>query len=196
LGSNVVATATAACPRSTTPGVAVTRDCPAGPVTQGDLVFITGIVTNTGNATLGNVTIIDDQAGDVLDNLVLAPGEAVPYFGMYIPTNCGPTLPAAVTVIGSDICTGVVVSNRFVITCGVLCPQAQAVILFDVKVDGGKFIFSFFTELNQSYQVLYSDSLNPGNWQPLGSPVPGIGGIVTVNDALTSGQRFYRVQIQ
>jgi uncharacterized repeat protein (TIGR01451 family) len=195
-GSNVVGTASAACPRITTPAISVTRDCPPAPVMQGELVFITGIVSNSGNATLGNVTIIDDQAGNVLDNLVLAPGEAVPYFGMYIPTNCGPALPAAVTATGNDICTEVVVSNRFVTGCEVLCPEAAPLVLFNAKVEAGKFVFSFMTELNHSYLIQYTDTLNPVNWLPLGSPVSGTGGGMTVNDTLTVGQRFYRVQLQ
>ncbi len=194
-GSNVVGTATAACPRITTPQIAVTRDCPPGPVTQGDLVFLTGFVSNTGNATLGDVKVVDDQAGTILDNLVLAPGEVVPYFGMYIPTNCGPSLPAGVTAVASDICTGVVVSNRFVTSCGVLCPDVESVTLFDVKVQGGNFAFSFMTQPNHNYIVRYTDSLNPVNWQTL-TTVPGNGSVATISDPLTSGRRFYRVEIQ
>ena len=195
-GSNVVGTASAACPRSTTPAIIVTRDCPPAPVMQGDLVFVTGIVSNSGNATLGNVTITDDQAGDVLDNLVLAPGESVPYFGMYIPTNCGPTLAAAVTAIANDICTEVLVSNRFVTSCQVLCPDVQPLVLFNTKVNSGNFVFSFITETNHSYVIEYTDSLEPVNWLPLGSPVPGTGGGITVTDPLNVGQRFYRVKLE
>ena len=194
-GSNVVGTATAACPRITTPGLSVTRNCPPGPVTQGDLVFFTGIVSNTGNATLGNVTVIDDQAGDVLDNLVLAPGEAVPYMGMFVTTNCGPNIASGVTAIGNDICTGVVVSNRFVTSCPVLCPGVASVTLFGMKVVGTNFVFSFITEQNHNYTVQYTDSLGPVNWQTL-LVVPGDGNTATISDPLTIGSRFYRVLIQ
>jgi len=194
-GSNVTATATVACPRISTPRISVTRDCPPGPVNQGDLVFFTGTVSNPGNATLGNVTVIDDQAGDVLDNLVLAPGETVPYMGMYIPTSCGPALASGVTATGSDICTGVVVSNRFVTSCGILCPQAGPVTLFGAKVVGANFVFSFETQPNQNYAVQFTDSLSPVNWLPL-TPVPGDGNVATIIDPITNATRFYRVQVQ
>src|SRR5262249_50476443 len=59
-GSNVTATASVACPRITTPAIRVTRNCPPGPVTVGDLVFFDGVVTNAGNATLANVSVVDD----------------------------------------------------------------------------------------------------------------------------------------
>jgi hypothetical protein len=164
-------------------------------VTQGDLVFFTGVVSNTGNATLGNVTVIDDQAGDVLDNLVLAPGEAVPYLGMFVTTNCGPNIASGVTAIGNDICTGVVVSNRFVTSCPIVCPTVASVTLFGMKVVGTNFVFSFVTEQNHNYTVQYTDSLTPVNWQTL-MVVPGDGNTATISDPLTIGARFYRVLIQ
>ncbi len=98
-----------------------------------------------------------------MDNLVLAPGESVPYFGMYIPTNCGPTLAAAVTAVANDICAGVLVSNRFVTACAVLCPDVEPLLLFNARVNGGNFVFSFITEANHSYVVEYTDTLEPVN---------------------------------
>jgi len=191
-GSNVTATATVACPRVSTPAIRVSRDCPPSPVTAGDLVFFTGVVSNAGNATLGNVIVIDDQAGDVLDNVVLAPGEAVSYMGMYVPTNCGPSLPSGVTATGSDICTGIVVSNRFVTTCSVGCPQIEPVTIVGVRVDGTNFVFSFATEPDQTYRVQFTDSLSPINWHDL-TTLPGDGTLATVTDSIANGQRFYRV---
>jgi len=194
LGSNVIATASAVCARITTPRIAVTRGCPPSPVTVGDLVFFSGVVSNSGNATLNNVLVVDDQAGIVLDNLALAPGEAVPYFGMYIPTNCGPNSASAVTASANDVCTGIVVSNRFVTACSVICTTGQPLVLFGEALAGGNFVFSFDTETNQTYKVEYSDSLLPLNWQTI-TNVVGTGSTVTIPDSGTNAQRFYRVSI-
>jgi hypothetical protein len=194
-GSNVIATASAACPRITTPRIAVSRDCPPSPVTVGDLVFFSGVVSNSGNATLNNVLVVDDQAGIVLDNLALAPGESVPYFGMYIPTNCGPNAMSAVTASASDVCTGIVVSNRFVTSCSVTCTTSQPLVLFGEAIAGGNFVFSFDTEPNQTYKVQCTDSLLPVNWQTI-TNVLGTGSTVTIPDGGTNAQRFYRVMIE
>jgi uncharacterized repeat protein (TIGR01451 family) len=196
-GSNVVATASAACPRVTTPQIAVRRQCPPAPVTVGDLVFFTGEVTNSGNATLNNVLVVDDQAGVVLSNRALAPGEAVPFFGSYVVTNCGPNTPSGVTASASDVCTGVVVSNRFVISCSVTCTnqQSQPIVLFNERVEGGNFLFSFNTETNRHYQIQFSDSLLPTYWQTFSNLV-GSGSMVTIPDVRTNAIRFYRVILE
>jgi len=194
-GSNVVATASAACPRITTPNIAVTRDCPLDPAQQGELTFFTGTVANSGNATLNYVSVIDDLAGTVLDNIALAPSEAVGYWGMYVPTNCGPRVACGVTASGADICTGNVVSNRLMVICSVICPAIQPVTIFNPAFGGGAFTFSFATELNRAYTVEFTDSLVPADWQML-TNFPGTGAIVTIPDAATNAQRFYRVLIQ
>ena len=52
------------------------------------------------------------------------------------------------------------------------------------------------TQSGHSYTVQYSTSLNPANWQTLGSSITGDGTVHTVNDSMTAGPRFYRVQVQ
>ena len=194
-GSNVTATASAACPRVTTPRIAVSRGCPPDQVVAGELVFFTGTVTNSGNATLNNVVVTDDQAGIVVDSLVLAPSESVDFFGMYIPTNCGPSIASGITAQATDVCTGVLVTNRFVTSCGVTCQSVQPVILFGETVVSNLFKFSFQTEASRSYTVEFTDALFPLTWQT-NSVVPGDGGIKTISDSLSNTQRFYRVFTQ
>jgi uncharacterized repeat protein (TIGR01451 family) len=194
-GSNVVADASAACPITTTPRIAVTRDCPLLPVSEGDLTFFNGSVSNSGNATLGNVSVVDDQAGVVLANIALAPGEAVPFTGMYIPTNCGPNVSDSVVAIANDVCTGVVVSNRFFVNCSIACPTTQPVTITDPKVSGKVFQFSFGTDSAHSYTVQFTDLLLPAGWQTL-TNFPGNGNVATIHDGVTSSHRFYRVITQ
>jgi hypothetical protein len=194
-GSNVTATASDACPRSSTPAITVTRSCPPGPVNLGDLVFVSGSVSNSGNATLANVVVSDDQAGIVVSSLALAPSESVPFLGMYLVTNCGPNLAAGATASGNDVCTGIVVSNRFVTTCSVICPMSRGTTIIGPWIAEGLFTFSFLTESNRTYTVSYTDSLSPTNWLLLTNFI-GDGTIATIHDTLNHTQRFYRVLTQ
>src|SRR5262249_49623389 len=80
-GSNVTATASAACPTLVIPRIAVTKACycPSGPVPLGQPMMFTGTVSNTGNITLINVFVVDNQLTNntpVVGPLTLAPGEA------------------------------------------------------------------------------------------------------------------------
>ena len=111
---------------------------------------------------------------------------------MYIPTNCGPSTANGVTASASDVCTGVVVSNRFVITCGVICVDQLPVVIFNARFVGGEFLFSFASEANKSYRIEFTDSLLPIQWQSLGT-VMGTGGILNLVDTTASTQRFYRI---
>ncbi len=193
-GSNITATASVACPRITTPAIKVTRDCPPSPVTTGDLVFFNGVVTNAGNATLANVKVVDDQAGTVLDNTFLSPGEAVAFTGMYLVTNCGPNVPSGVTATANDLCTSAPVTNRFSTTCSVLCTPSGPVI-FGAKTDGPNFIFSFTTETNRTYTIWTTTTLTPPNWQSIAT-FAGDGSTVSIEDALVGGQKYYRVSVE
>jgi hypothetical protein len=160
----------------------------------GDLVFFDGIVTNAGNATLANVTVVDDQAGNVLNNIFLSPGEAVAFTGMYLVTNCGPVIPSGVTATANDLCTFAAVTNRFATACAVLCSPTGPVIV-GLRVDGPNFVFSFATETNRTYTIEASATLAPPSWQPL-AVVPGDGSLVIISDALIYARRFYRVSVE
>jgi hypothetical protein len=152
-------------------------------------------VSNSGNATLANVVVVDDQAGIVVSSLALAPSESVPFMGMYLVTNCGPSVPAGATASGSDVCTGIVVSNRFVTACSVICPSLTGTTIMGPWIAEGMFTFSFLTESNRNYTVSFTASLSPTNWLPL-TNFPGDGNIATIRDSLNHTQRYYRVQTQ
>ena len=194
-GSNVVATASDACPRITTPKITVTRDCPPPPVNLGELVFFTGVVSNSGNATLANVLVVDDQAGVVLDSQAMAPSEALWYWGMYFPQDCGAQAASGVTATANDVCTGTVVSNRFVTVCAVICPPTQPVTIFGARINGEHFEFSFETATDRTNTVQCTDSLMPTNWLNLTNFL-GDGNITTIQVSKSNAQRFYRIMIQ
>jgi uncharacterized repeat protein (TIGR01451 family) len=192
LGTNVMATASVACPRIITPRLTVTRGCTTPPPILGELVFFNGMVSNSGNATLANVTVTDDQAGILESNLVLAPGEAASFLGIYVVTNCGPSVPDGISTSGSDICTGLAVSNRFIASCAINCSSLLPPLLVNANTTGGQFFFSFVTAAGQTYTVQFTDSVVPAEWKPL-TNFAGDGNLITIPDSMTNSQRFYRV---
>jgi hypothetical protein len=67
-----------------------------------------------------------------------------------------------------------------------------------VTASTGTASIHFPTQSGHSYTVQYSTSLNPANWQTVsgGNGITGDGTDHTVNDSMTAGPRFYRVQAQ
>jgi hypothetical protein len=63
-------------------------------------------------------------------------------------------------------------------------------------VSGTTVSIEFPTQVGHNYIVYYSSSLNPANWQNLGSSIAGDGAVYTVTDTTGAGQRFYRVVAQ
>jgi hypothetical protein len=71
---------------------------------------------------------------------------------------------------------------------------AAPLLLFNSQVASGSFSFSFQTEVGRTYNVFYTDSLDPISWQTL-TNINGSGIIETVTDDASEPQRFYRIQI-
>ena len=83
-GRTVTDSASSACVTATDPKLSVTRTCPPLPVLLGQPLVFSGVVSNAGNITLVNVTIVNTQptAGSpVWGPITLAPGESVTYYG-------------------------------------------------------------------------------------------------------------------
>ena len=105
------------------PGIAVTKTCPPDAVAPGGVLTFSGTVTNTGNITLTNVTVVTDRnlnGGGVLvaSFSTLASGESQEFNGSYlVPTNIC-ELSDTLTVQGTTLCGGLV-SNNVTRTCAV-----------------------------------------------------------------------------
>jgi hypothetical protein len=69
-------------------------------------------------------------------------------------------------------------------------------VLITPSINAGGIVLTFPTQNGFSYQVLYKDHLSDPSWTPLGSPIPGSGGVKTANDSMATSTRFYRIQIQ
>ncbi len=124
----VTSSATVACQNLMTPGIRVTKECPPAPVSPGQLLRFTGSVSNTGNITLTNIVVLNDQpVGNtpVFTLASLAPGAVAKFSGSYpAPTNC----LASDTLIAraSGLCGGEVSSTASA-TCAVLTTPAIVV---------------------------------------------------------------------
>jgi regulation of enolase protein 1 (concanavalin A-like superfamily) len=67
----------------------------------------------------------------------------------------------------------------------------------DIQVSGAGILLGWPTTMGVNYQIEYKDDLAAPVWTPLGSPVPGTGGSISVtNDITLSTHRFYRIIAQ
>ena len=116
---------TTTCPLATTAGLAITRACPEAATAPGQLLTFTGWITNTGNISLTNVTIVVDRPAantQFYGPEVLTPGQAAGFFGSFIvPTNVGGcSITYNLSARGNNKCTGAAVSANTSGTCPVV----------------------------------------------------------------------------
>ncbi|MGA2502329.1 MAG: hypothetical protein ABSH20_31690, partial [Tepidisphaeraceae bacterium] len=145
-GATVTDTDTGTCTVLTSPAIVVTKVCAPGVLRPGDLLTYSGTVSNAGNITLINVTVVDNEpaAGSLLLGPTdLAPGQSAPYAASYIVPHdfCGND---TVTASGLDVCGNAPVANSATAACPVTttpligvtqqCPPQPT-------AHGGQFIF-------------------------------------------------------
>ncbi|MGZ5543395.1 MAG: DUF7507 domain-containing protein, partial [Limisphaerales bacterium] len=129
-GMMVSDTDTKTCPVLTTPAIVVTKVCSTNVTNPGEVLHYSGTVSNSGNITLVNVTIVNNQpsAGSrVFGPITLAPGESEDYTGSYtiIADFCGTD---TVTARGEDACTQVAVTSSVTTTCPVAPTQPDILV--------------------------------------------------------------------
>ena len=67
----------------------------------------------------------------------------------------------------------------------------------NAQVSGTSLLLGWPSTNGFNYQIEYKDDLSAPNWTPLGAPVPGTGGFISVTNSITSGnQRFYQILVQ
>jgi uncharacterized repeat protein (TIGR01451 family) len=117
----VSASSSSQCSISYQPGIRVTSSCPAGPVQPGDLLTISGVVSNTGNIALTNVTVINSKPAAnhvLLGPVTLAVGQALPYTGSYaVPNDSCPPYVDTVVAQGTPVCGSTAVSSQAPLSC-------------------------------------------------------------------------------
>jgi uncharacterized repeat protein (TIGR01451 family) len=121
-GAGVTNTATATCPVTTAPAIAVTLACPAVPIATGALITYSGTVRNSGNVTLNNVTVVNSQAAPstVLTVASLAPGVSANFTASFTAPADACSVSSTVTASGSGICSESVVNSSASATCALV----------------------------------------------------------------------------
>jgi uncharacterized repeat protein (TIGR01451 family) len=147
-GTNLTATATTTCPVETTPGIAVTKNCPITPVPRGALFAFTGTVINTGNVTLKDVFVVNNQPTNntpVVGPITLAAGASTNFSGSYIANSDCCAVIDTLTASGRDTCTGTLVTNTATAVCPLLISPALTITRVCPAVPvpaGGLFVYS------------------------------------------------------
>ncbi len=122
--------ASSTCPILTSPGIAITKACPPQPVAAGGTLVFTGTVTNTGNITLTNVFIVDNQPAPntpVLGPIILAPGAGTNFSGSYVvPLNVC-SLADMLTATGNNASTGIAIANTVSANCPITTTPGIAI---------------------------------------------------------------------
>jgi uncharacterized repeat protein (TIGR01451 family) len=126
-GVAVTNAASATCPITTAPAIAVTLACPTVPVGTGGLITYTGTVRNAGNVILNTVTVVNSQAGTVLTLPSLAPGASANFTASFTAPADACSVSSTVTASGSDNCTQAVVNNSASATCTLVTTPRIAV---------------------------------------------------------------------
>jgi hypothetical protein len=163
----------------TSPRITVTKNCSPIPTLRGALYTFTGSVTNTGNVTLINVIVVNDQPTNntpVLGPITLAPGAWTNFTGSYIAPLCCCEVVDTLTVTGQDRCTAASVSASATQVCPLLttprltvtevCPATQVPV-------GGLLIFSGSVSNAGDITLtnVYVLSPQPGNTAPVLGPL-------------------------
>ncbi len=128
-GTSVTNIASATCFITGTPLIAVTLNCPATPVVTGNSITFSGTVSNPGNVTLTNVTVIDAQASPstVLTLASLAPGASANFTATFISPANACTVTSSVTARGTNTCAGVASTDTASATCNLITAPALVV---------------------------------------------------------------------
>jgi uncharacterized repeat protein (TIGR01451 family) len=126
----VTNSASSSCPITTSPGIAVSKACPPVPATAGGTLVFTGTITNTGNVTLTNIMVVDDQLAAttaVLGPITLAPGKGTNFAGSYTVLFNACDSSDTLTVTANDSSTGLAVTNTVSVTCPVISTPAISI---------------------------------------------------------------------
>jgi len=110
---------TTTCIIATLPQLVITKVCTPGPLQPGSLLTYSGSVSNAGNITLINVTVVDSAAPNnspLPGDTDLAPGQSVSFDGAYVvpPDFCGND---TLTASGLDVCNYLPVIDSVTTTC-------------------------------------------------------------------------------
>jgi hypothetical protein len=128
----VTNTASTTCALLTAPRIVVTQNCPAIPVSAGEVFDYSGSVSNAGNITLTNIVVVNDRSGStpVFAALTLVPNAISNFNGSYtVPVGTLCSVSSTATATAQEICSGDSVTNTATATCTLATAPAIEVTL-------------------------------------------------------------------
>jgi uncharacterized repeat protein (TIGR01451 family) len=128
-GVTVTDTDSGTCAVFTAPQIVVTKVCPPMALRPGAVLEYSGTVSNAGNISLLNVTLVNNQpsvGSTIFGPVTLAPGESANYYASYIvpPDFCGTD---TVTARGLDGCSFAPVVSSVTTTCPIITAPRIAI---------------------------------------------------------------------
>jgi len=147
-GSGVIATASISCPLVTAPAIRVTQTCPVDPVAPGGLLVYGGSVSNAGNITLTNITVVSSQPvpNTVVFNLAsLSPGATAAFSGSFNAPLDACAAGSTLTAAGQSQCNGNLATNSVTTSCPlVTAPQIRVTKACPATpvIEGGLLVFT------------------------------------------------------
>ncbi len=197
-GILVSSTATTVCPLQAAPRLTVTRVCPTEPVSVGSLFTYSGVVINTGNVTLTNVTVVGSQPTNntlLLGTIELAPGESVEFLGSYIVSATAPSpLTDTVTARGTDTCLRTTIVTAIANCAGpITTPQPT---IDSIAHSGRSVTVRWRAVARVTYCLQYKSDSSQADWVDCVGEVTAVGDTATKTDTLSSDtHRFYRIKV-
>jgi len=187
----VTNSASATCPICVVPGLVVTKACPAQPTPPGGTLIFSGTITNTGDITLTNVTVVDTQPAPntaVFGPVTLPPGAGAFFTGSYtVPVQFCGWFSDILTARATTLC-GQEITNMASATCPV-CVAPRVSISMSNRVA----TIVWMSIPGQRYRVQYRADQTA--WSNLTPDIVASAFSATNwdNTVGTAGQRFYRV---
>jgi uncharacterized repeat protein (TIGR01451 family) len=177
----VTTNASVTCPLNTTPGIQLTKTCSDRQVPPGQLLTFSGSVINTGNITLTNIVVVNNQPSNntpVITVASLVPGAVTNFTRSYVaPTNCSVT--DTLTAIGRSIC-GFAVTNTVSATCPIhTTPAIVVTTACPTNLVGQGGLFTFSGTVSNAGNITLTNIIVVNNWPSsnvvftVGSLAPG-----------------------
>ncbi len=192
----VTSTSTSVCQIQTNPAIAVEfTECPASTLPVGAWVEYFGVVTNTGDIILDNVTVkatVNGEERVLVDSIMLAPGETELFTTMFEKSATGNVQPLVAIAEGLDYCSG-----KIVLDASICNPRAADTFSVNsIEPSGsGQLVIRANVLPGRLYMLQYSNGLASGVWVNIDNKVVAETATVTFTDHYDSGvaARFYRV---
>lgn len=192
----VTNTSTSVCQIQTHPAIDVEfTECPASILPVGAWVEYFGVVTNTGDIILDNVTVTATVNGEervLIDSIMLAPGETELFTTMFEKSASGNVQPLVAIAEGFDNCSG-----KMVLDASVCNPGAVETFgVNSIESNGSNELVIRANVLpGRLYMLQYSNGLANGVWVDIDKKVVADSSSVTFTEHYDSGvaARFYRV---